>query len=111
MAAILHWYTGPLGLIEEALAAGLYFSINPAMFRTEKGRKVIAAVPRHRTLTESDGPFAKSDGRPAEPADMRLLVSDLVAIWGTDPEEARRQVYDNLANLYAATVGRAPGHT
>ena len=71
VAAILHWYTGPPGLIEEALAAGLYFSINPAMLRTEKGRKVIAAVPRHRALTESDGPFAKSHGHPTGPADMQ----------------------------------------
>ena len=111
VTAILHWYTGPLGLIEEALAAGLYFSINPAMLRTEKGRKVIAAVPRHRALTESDGPFAKSHGRPAGPADMRLLVSELAGVWRSDPESARRQLYDNLANLYAATAGKAPGHT
>jgi len=109
VVAILHWYTGPPGLIEEALAAGLYFSINPAMLRTEKGRKVIAAVPRHRALTESDGPFAKSHGHPTGPADMRLLVSDLAQIWGTNPENARHQLYDNLANLYAATVGEAHG--
>lgn len=111
VVAILHWYTGPLGLIEEALAAGLYFSINPAMLRTEKGRKVIASIPRYRALTESDGPFAKSHGRPAGPADMRMLVSELAGVWRTDPESARRQVYDNLANLYAATAGKAPGQT
>lgn len=108
VAAILHWYTGPLGLIDEALAAGLYFSINPAMLRTEKGRKVIAAVPHHRVLTESDGPFAKSHGRPAGPADMRLLASELAEGWCVDPESARRQLYDNLACLYAATVGKTP---
>ena len=111
VAAILHWYTGPLGLIEEALAAGLYFSINPAMLRSEKGRKVIAAIPRHRALTESDGPFAKSHGHPTGPADMRTLVSDLADVWGTDPEDSRQMLYDNLANLYAATVGKASGHT
>lgn len=108
VAAILHWYTGPPGLIEEALAAGLYFSINPAMLRTEKGRKVIAAVPRHRALTESDGPFAKSHGHPTGPADIRTLVSELAEIWGTYPKDARHQLYNNLANLYAATVGNAP---
>jgi len=29
--AILHWYTGPLGVADDALAAGMSFSINPAM--------------------------------------------------------------------------------
>jgi TatD DNase family protein len=104
--AILHWYTGPLGLIADALADGLYFSINPAMLRSEKGRKVIAAVPQDRTLTESDGPFAKARGRTAAPSDMRWLTSELGRLWGTTTEDARRQIYDNLANLYAATVGK-----
>jgi TatD DNase family protein len=108
VTGILHWYTGPLGLIEEALAAGLYFSVNPAMLRSEKGRRVIAAVPLNRALTESDGPFAKSHGHPAGPADMRTLVSELAELWGTNPADARQQLYDNLAELYAATVGKAP---
>jgi len=107
VTAILHWYTGPLSLVEEALAAGLYFSINPSMLRTDKGRKVIAAVPPHRVLTESDGPFAKSKGHSAGPADMRGLVSELAEVWGTTPATARQQMHDNLASLYAATVGNA----
>jgi TatD DNase family protein len=105
VVAILHWYTGPLGLLPDALAAGLYFSINPAMLRSGKGRKVIAAIPRDRALTESDGPFAKVRGRAAGPGDMRWLTSELARLWGASPEEARQQVYDNLSQLYTATVG------
>jgi TatD DNase family protein len=104
--AILHWYTGPPSLITDALAAGLYFSINPAMLRSEKGRKVIAAVPRDRTLTESDGPFAKARGHTAGPADMQWLTSELARLWGMTPEDAGQQVYDNLSRLYSETVGK-----
>jgi hypothetical protein len=39
---------------------------------------------------------------------MRTLVSELAEVWGIDPNAARRQLYDNLADLYAATVGKAP---
>lgn len=109
--AILHWYTGPLGLVGEALAAGLYFSINPAMLRSEKGRKVVALIPRDRALTESDGPFAKARGRAAAPSDMRWLTSDLARLWGTTPEAAQQQVYGNLSKLYAATVGKSVTET
>ena len=104
VVGILHWYTGPLGLIDKALDAGLYFSINPAMLRSEKGRKVIAAVPHDRVLTESDGPFAKAHGRSVVPADMKRLVSELGGLWQTTPDNVRDQVYDNLASLYALTV-------
>lgn len=58
----------PVGLAEQALAAGLYFSINPAMLRTEKGRKVIAAVPRDRVLTESDCASGRRPARSSTPA-------------------------------------------
>jgi TatD DNase family protein len=43
---ILHWYSGPVRLIDRALSAGLYFSINPAMLRSQNGRRIIAAIPR-----------------------------------------------------------------
>jgi TatD DNase family protein len=108
VTAILHWYTGPLSLAEEALAAVQYFSINPAKPRSEKGRKVVAAIPYRRAPTESDPPFAKSHGHPARPADMRTLVAESAKLWGTDRADAQQQLYDNLTELYATTVGKAP---
>ena len=111
IVAILHWYTGPLGLIPDALAAGLYFSINPAMVGSEKGQKVIAAIPRDRALTESDGPFAKAHGRAFGPNDMKELTAELAHLWGVEPEVARQQMYANLSQLYAATVGKGPKQT
>jgi TatD DNase family protein len=107
ITAILHWYTGPVGLIDSALAAGHYFSVNPSMMRTDKGRATIAALPRDRVLTESDGPFAKTGPRSVEPVDMARLASELGRQWDITQLEAAQIVHDNLANLYAATVGTA----
>lgn len=108
--AILHWYTGPARLVPEALAAGLYFSINPAMLRTEKGQALVAALPHDRALTESDGPFAKTRGHQAGPGDMASLVSEVARIWDMEPDVVRARMYDNMASLYAATVGTDPQH-
>jgi TatD DNase family protein len=108
--AILHWYTGPARLIPEALDAGMYFSVNPAMLRAEKGKALIAQLPHDRVLTESDGPFAKAHGRQAGPVDMARLVSNVARIWGAAPGEACQQIYDNMARLYTATVGADPRH-
>lgn len=107
VVAILHWYTGSPTLVEHALAEGLYFSVNPAMLRTEKGRRTIAALPRDRVLTESDGPFAKMAGRTAGPGDMPSVIVDLARRWDTDPNDARSVVHSNLSALYAATVRAA----
>lgn len=103
--AILHWYTGPLRFIDEALAAGMYFSINPAMAFTVSGRATIAAVPNDRVLTESDAPFARVGPRTTSPHDVGALVDTLAKAWQTTTEDARRLIIDNLASLYDATVG------
>jgi TatD DNase family protein len=103
---ILHWFTGAPGLVDRAVAAGLYFSINPGMLRTDKGRRTIAAIPRDRILTESDGPYAKTRGRTSAPVDMPSVVTELARRWGADPADARDIVHDNLATLYSSTVGR-----
>lgn len=102
--AILHWYTGATRLVDDALAAGMYFSVNPAMLRTEKGRAVIAALPADRVLTESDGPFAKVGTRTTGPHDVARVVRTLAERWHVSNDDARQVVHDNLAALYSATV-------
>lgn len=54
---IFHWYSGNLGLIDEIIEEGYYFSINEAMINSEKGRKIISKIPLDRVLTESDAPY------------------------------------------------------
>ena len=56
---IFHWYTGPLGLIEDIVNAGYYFSINEAMTKTISGKKIIDKIPQNRILTETDFPYNK----------------------------------------------------
>ncbi len=107
--AILHWYTGPTRLVDTALDAGMYFSINPAMLSTNKGRQTIAVLPADRILTESDGPFGKAKGREAGPGDIWWLVTELAKRWRTDPAHARQVIRGNLATLYGSTVVRARG--
>ena len=86
---------------ERALEAGLCFSINAAMLRTEKGVKLLRALPRNRVLTETDGPYVRTDGKAAEPASVPRLVADLAGAWGCEPEEARVRIWGNMAELFA----------
>lgn len=93
--AVLHWYTGPLGVADDALAAGLFFSVNPAMLRSVKGRTLLARLPRDRVLCETDGPYTSRNGQPSQPADLHTMTVDLAKHWGLDPEHAKRQLLAN----------------
>jgi TatD DNase family protein len=94
--AVLHWYSGPLGLVDDALAAGLYFSINPAMVRSKRGTTLIATVPPDRILLETDGPYAVTRKRPARPDDLHDVVSVLTRVW--------QQPADAVANLLSENI-------
>ena len=99
--AVLHWYTGPLAVAEDALAAGLWFSINPAMAASARSRALLARLPPDRVLLETDGPFARHGGRPARPADLVPLVRRLADLWTVSVEEARATLVDNQSRVLA----------
>ena len=56
---IWHWYSGPLSLIPQIESLGHYFSVNEAMTKSIKGKKIIQHISRERLLTESDAPYNK----------------------------------------------------
>lgn len=102
LPAVLHWYTGPLKLVDDALAAGLYFSVNPAMIRSKRFASFIRHVPADRILLESDGPYAKASGRPAQPTDLGSVVDQLAISWQIPPVDAAQTLRQNHDRLQRA---------
>ena len=97
--AIFHWYSGPLALLDEAISQGHYFSINPAMILSEKGKKTIERIPTDRLLTETDGPYVKIGREPARPWDVKLIENYLSRTWAVPTEEVRNRVWLNLQQI------------
>lgn len=100
VTAILHWYSGPLGEVDRALEAGLYFSVNPAMLLSKSGRRILDALPRERVVTETDGPYTKVDGRPSEPRDVPTVVAELARIWRISVDEARDSIFATMSTIH-----------
>lgn len=97
--AVLHWYTGPLGLINDALLDGHFFSINPCMIVSKHGQKIIERIPKEKVLTESDGPFAKIAGSPAMPWDVAVVENYLACSWQESQHEVRANIWRNFQSL------------
>jgi TatD DNase family protein len=102
VTGILHWYSGPLGQIDVALDAGLWFSINAPMLCSKNGQKIIRSIPMDRIVTETDGPFAKTGRTESQPKDVPRLVTDLAAVWGRPPDEVADQIYANMKAIASA---------
>ena len=102
--SILHWYSGSLKTLDQALAFGIYFSVNPAMTRSERGRAIIASLPRDRVLTESDGPFVEVHGVPARPTDVKHVLTYLADQWKIAAKEAEAIVDGNFSRILNAKI-------
>jgi TatD DNase family protein len=96
---VLHWFTGTRAEVRRAAELGCFFSINRAMTGNEKGRALIATLPRERLLTETDGPFTHIAGRPTRPADVQNTLGELADLFGTTREFLANTVQSNLRSL------------
>ena len=72
------------------------------MLRSDKGRALVASVPRDRILTETDGPFATDGSRPLMPSDVWSAVDALGEIWGVAENEVRSILAENLRRVTAS---------
>jgi TatD DNase family protein len=97
--AIFHWYSGSLKTLGEVTAAGHLLSINPAMTTSAKGREIIARIPRHQVLSETDGPYVQVAGAPAKPWDALLVEQYLAKCWEVSVEQTRAQLWSNFTTL------------
>lgn len=100
-AAVFHWYSGPVTLIDKILAEGHYFSFNPAMVRSSRGRAIIERVSQERILTETDGPYVRIGKKIAAPTNVAVVLEYLARIWSVSQIEAEKQVLNNFQALLA----------
>lgn len=98
-SAIFHWYSGPVSFIEKIVDHGYYFSVNPAMILSDNGKKIISKIPKHRLLTESDGPFISNKGLPVKPSDVELVHNHLSLIWLQSTLSVAEQISTNFKQL------------
>lgn len=96
---VLHWFTGSRSDARRGESLGCYFSINSEMMRSKRGRELVAGLPENRILTETDGPFTMTEGRPAEPADYKDTIFQLAQVRNVSAEYMADSVTENLRRL------------
>jgi TatD DNase family protein len=109
---VYHWFMGMGETLEQAIALDIFFSVNDAMFSLAGGREIVAQLPRHRVLTETDGPYIQAGtgqamnpgdvipGGPAlRPGELNHSEQQLAEIWGESTSVVRQQLWHNLAEL------------
>lgn len=55
-ACIIHWFSGTSDQLTRARRLGAFFSVNPSMLQSKRGRAYAQAIPGNRLLLETDLP-------------------------------------------------------
>ena len=96
--AVIHWYTGPLDLLEEVAGLGYFIGVNPAAKVQRKHVEVIRRAPQHIVLTESDAPYDYR-GLRLMPRLIHDTIRLIAEVWGVPRDYVEELVASNFARL------------
>lgn len=103
-AVIVHWYSGPLGLVDAFLELGAYFTVGVAVLRSKRIRRLAASLPADRLLTETDNPggWEWMTGEPGYPELLERVEEALAEIRGVERSALAEEVAENFRRLMGA---------
>jgi TatD DNase family protein len=98
---IVHWYSGPLDVLERMIAYGLRFSVGVEILRSDHIRAIARAIPDGLLLTETDNPGGPREvtGELGFPPLVVEVVEELARVRGTTPDGILEMVRRNWASL------------
>ncbi len=102
-AALFHWYSGPLDVLDQILAAGFYVSTSLSVAYSPESQKAMAQAPLQRILVETDSPVRYRDGEAAfsaEPKDVLKTVEALAKLKNLGFQEVLNQVNANAMDFF-----------
>lgn len=78
--AIIHWYSGPMDILDTLIDIGCYFTVGVDILFSEHIRDIARRIPPHLLLTETDNPGAVMWSRNTDDEGMPPLVFDVLGV-------------------------------
>ena len=108
--AVFHWYSGPLDVLDDLLAAGYWISATPSLAASLQAREAVRHAPINRTLLETDTPvFYRGAGGAAgfvsSPKDVLRTLDDYCELTGMAVEQARQILDENARKFFRLDEG------
>jgi TatD DNase family protein len=99
--AIIHWYSGPMDILDEMIARGYYFTVGVEAMYSDAIKEIVRRIPSDRLLTETDNPGAVKwlKGEVGMPEVIEDVIECVAPLKGMTREEAMDAVGCNLRRL------------
>ncbi len=100
---VFHWYSGPIGLLDEILKTGYFISATPALAYSPPHQAAIKRAPIERILLETDTPVSYQ-GRESRPKDVRITLKEVARLKGLDPSAVAEQTTANASLFFQISL-------
>jgi TatD DNase family protein len=98
---VMHCFCGRKSLIKEAVEAGFYFSVPPAITRWHNFQVLVENVPLKQILTETDSPYLSPEaGQTNEPKNVAVTIKKIAEIKDLTEEEVANQIWKNAVEVF-----------
>ncbi len=99
--AIVHWYSGPMDVLDEMIAEGYLFTVGVEVLYSDKIRAIARAVPPRQLLSETDNPGGHRwlAGEVAPPDIIVDVVAEVARLKGLPPEKMEAVIQANFLRL------------
>jgi TatD DNase family protein len=97
--AIVHWYSGPLDILQKLMARGLYFTIGVEVLYSKHIQTIAKEIPLGQLLTETDNPGGPEafTGGPGMPVLVKEVVQAIAELKKCTVKKISETVRANLA--------------
>ncbi len=95
---ILHWYSGEVCLLNQAIEVGCYVSFNTQMLKSNKMKQFLSIVPQDRILLETDSPFG------ARKETHNKILEEIICVLAQMKEYTIEQMEEILWNNFHALL-------
>lgn len=98
---IIHWYSGPLDLVDDYLSLNSKFTISSDIKYSKLTDQLIEKLPLENILTETDGPTSLEwvNGILSKPTFIKDIVKYIAKIKGLEEEFVKDKIYKNYLDL------------
>lgn len=99
--AIIHWYSGPLDILDKLVDEGTYFTIGVEILDSEHIKTIAQRLPMDRLLTETDNPGGQMwvKGILGMPSVIKEVIQILAEVKNTTKQVVIQTVETNFARL------------
>jgi TatD DNase family protein len=97
--AVFHWYSGPIGLLDEILKTGYFISATPALAYSSPHQATIKRAPIERILLETDTPVSYR-GRESRPKDVRVSLEEVSRLKRLEPSVVAVHTTANASQFF-----------